>query len=424
MDQIEFDVTCPYCGNVFRVSSVPSTQVECECPHCHQTVVFDAPDTGDNDVSTEYSDTASSYEVLPTPSSGIANDECPNCHAKIEPGSAFCGSCGFKLPGQNFYNNGGNQTGTGNVFCPHCGQKCETNEKFCGKCGTPLFNDSIPVGGVTPIVTQDTPPVYYDEDDDNHNMRMLLAICVVVLLLIGGFLGWKYLYKGKFFKKKTELVSDSINADSAKTWEQVTFEGVMYDEDGHDCNMQVTYETDGSNVRNCVYKNVDLGGKIKMDLVVTDDTYSFSGKDGKQKFAFNVNKDNLIGPGQDGRKGLLVMMHKEGEAPQPKPNPVEMSLWSCDSEFPGEIDVKGQIGCYKNTENNDKYILRVVSYDKHSRKCVLEAYLRGQTIGKFIGDYGIDSSIDEEGYEQYSAWYNGKFHYTNGKQKDFSFWVD
>ena len=106
MDLIEFDVTCPYCGNVFRVSSVPSTQVECECPHCHQTVVFDAPDTGDNDVSTEYSDTASSYEVLPTPSPGIANDECPNCHAKIEPGSAFCGSCGFKLSGQNFYNNG------------------------------------------------------------------------------------------------------------------------------------------------------------------------------------------------------------------------------------------------------------------------------------------------------------------------------
>lgn len=279
------------------------------------------------------------------------------------------------------------------------------------KCGTPLFNESIPVGGVTPTVTQDTPPVYYDEDNDNHNMRILLAICAVVLLLIGGFLGWKYLYKGKFFKKKTELVSDSINADSAKTWEQVTFEGVMYDEDGHDCNMQVTYETDGTNVRNCVYKNVDLGGKIKMDLVVTDDTYSFSGKDGKQKFAFNVNKDNLIGPGQDGRKGLLVMMHKEGEAPQPKPNPVEMSLGCGTPDFPGEIDANGQIGYYK--KDDDKYILRVVSYDKHSGKCVLEAYLRGQTIGKFIGIYGTEYG---------SLCYYGKFHYTNGKQKEFQFY--
>lgn len=328
------------------------------------------------------------------------------------------------MSGQNFYNNGENQTGAGDVFCPHCGQKCDANEKFCGKCGTPLFNESIPVGGVTPIVTQDTPPVYYDEDDDNHNMRILLAICAVVLLLIGGFLGWKYLYKGKFFKKKTELVSDSINADSAKTWEQVTFEGVMYDEDGHDCNMQVTYETDGTNVRNCVYKNVNLGGKIKMDLVVTDDTYSFSGKDGKQKFAFNVNKDNLIGPGQDGRKGLLVMMHKEGEAPQPKPNPVEMSLRGRGSILLacGEIELNGQIGYYKNEENNDKYILRVVSYDKHSEKCVLEAYSRGKTIGKFIGIYSSTNVPEDAWCVSYNRCYYGKFHYTNGKQEEFQFY--
>ena len=254
-------------------------------------------------------------------------------------------------------------------------------------------------------------------------MRILLAICAVVLLLIGGFLGWKYLYKGKFFKKKTELVSDSINADSAKTWEQVTFEGVMYDEDGHDCNMQVTYETDGTNVRNCVYKNVDLGGKIKMDLVVTDDTYSFSGKDGKQKFAFSVNKDNLIGPGQDGRKGLLVMMHKEGEAPQPKPNPVEMSLWSLGHDFPhGEIELNGQIGYYKNEENNDKYILRVVSYDKHSEECVLEAYSRGKTIGKFIGIYSSTNVPEDAWCVSYNRCYYGKFHYTNGKQEEFQFY--
>ena len=113
------------------------------------------------------------------------------------------------------------------------------------------------------------------------------------------------------------------------------------------------------------------------------------------------------------------MMHKEGEAPAPKPTPVEMSLWSCDSELPGDIDVKGQIGCYKNTENNDKYILRVVSYDKHSGKCVLEAYLRGKTIGKFIGIYTV--FIDDE---HPSAFYNGTFHYTNGRQQNFQFYVD
>ena len=34
------------------------------------------------------------------------------------------------------------------------------------------------------------------------------------------------------------------------------------------------------------------------------------------------------------------MMHKEGEAPAPKPTPVEMSLWSVEPDFQVDIDVK------------------------------------------------------------------------------------
>ena len=67
MNQIEFDVSCPYCGMVFRVSSVPCTQVECECPHCHQTVVFDAPETGDDVLNTEDFEPESSYVVPQVP---------------------------------------------------------------------------------------------------------------------------------------------------------------------------------------------------------------------------------------------------------------------------------------------------------------------------------------------------------------------
>ena len=422
MDQIEFDVTCPYCGMVFRASSVPSSQVECECPHCHQLIVFDAPDKGDELCTNTFVEDSSDV-VLPTSSAIDAKNECPNCHAKIEEGSSFCGSCGYKLSDQTICNNEEKQTEMGDIYCPRCGQKCEANEKFCGKCGAPLSNEAFPVGGVTSTVTQDTPPVYYDEDDDdNHNMRILLAIFAVILLLGGGLLLWKYLSGGHSLKKSPEVVSDSIHVDSLDTWEPVTFVGKMYDEEGNLCNMQVTFETDGTNVRNCIYKNVDLGGKIKMNIAATDDTYSFKGKDGSSKFSFSVNKNDLIGPGKDGKKGLLIMMHKEGEAPAPKPTPVEMSLWSYDSNFPGDIDVKGQIGWYKN--ESDKYILRVVSYDKRSGRCVLEAYLRGKTIGKFVGNYSTDSFIDDEGYEHYDASYNGTFHYTDGRQKDFQFFVD
>ena len=71
-----------------------------------------------------------------------------------------------------------------------------------------------------------------------------------------------------------------------------------------------------------------------------------------------------------------------------------------------------------------KYILRVVSYDKESGRCVLEAYFRGKTIGKFVGNYSTDSFIDDEGYDHYVASYNGTFHYTDGRQKQFQFFVD
>ena len=43
MQNIEFSVTCPYCGQAFRVASQPGAKVQCQCPNCHQQMVFDAP---------------------------------------------------------------------------------------------------------------------------------------------------------------------------------------------------------------------------------------------------------------------------------------------------------------------------------------------------------------------------------------------
>lgn len=43
MQNIEFSVTCPYCGQTFRVASQPGAKVQCQCPNCHQQIVFDAP---------------------------------------------------------------------------------------------------------------------------------------------------------------------------------------------------------------------------------------------------------------------------------------------------------------------------------------------------------------------------------------------
>lgn len=55
--------------------------------------------------------------------SNVAKKECPNCHAEIDADSAFCGSCGQKLPEQSFCKNCGNPLETDAAFCPNCGAK-------------------------------------------------------------------------------------------------------------------------------------------------------------------------------------------------------------------------------------------------------------------------------------------------------------
>jgi len=53
-------------------------------------------------------------------SSNVKN-ECPNCNAKVDADSEFCGSCGHKLPKHS--------------YCPNCGNPIEANAAFCPNCG-------------------------------------------------------------------------------------------------------------------------------------------------------------------------------------------------------------------------------------------------------------------------------------------------
>ena len=43
MENIEFEVSCPYCRQVFLVSSQPGIRVQCQCPNWQQNVIVYAP---------------------------------------------------------------------------------------------------------------------------------------------------------------------------------------------------------------------------------------------------------------------------------------------------------------------------------------------------------------------------------------------
>ena len=85
----------------------------------------------------------------------------------------------------------------------------------------------------------------------------------------------------------------------------------------------------------------------------------------------------------------------------------------------GSDELKDELKYFVDMYLTDTYISSLMDTVDSSEVTHVEVDLQDNILN--ITLYG---SIDEEGYEQYSAWYNGKFHYTNGKQKDFSFWVD
>ncbi len=83
---------CPFCGDQY-----------CPCPKCGT----DNDKTAKRCVSCGYTLT-------------IEQASCPNCHAQIVGGSAFCGSCGKPLSEGK---------------CARCGTFLAVNIKFCPKCG-------------------------------------------------------------------------------------------------------------------------------------------------------------------------------------------------------------------------------------------------------------------------------------------------
>ena len=65
---------------------------------------------------------ASPPQALPT-SANQAGSDCPGCGEWLEPGSKFCGECGYRVQSKTFN-------------CHLCGAPQEPGAKFCGECGS------------------------------------------------------------------------------------------------------------------------------------------------------------------------------------------------------------------------------------------------------------------------------------------------
>ena len=74
-------------------------------------------------------------------------------------------------------------------------------------------------------------------------------------------------------------------------WVNVKFTGTMSDPDVEDSwPIEISFQRKGQQIRNCVYKNVRIGGKIHMKGEVAGDYFILKGKDGTNDFQIMLNK--------------------------------------------------------------------------------------------------------------------------------------
>lgn len=79
-------------------------------------------------------------------------NNCPKCHAPIQPGAAFCDACGAYLASIPAAPAGAvaAPVASGGIICPNCQTPVLPGEAFCGECGIRLSQ----------VVVASTPPAY------------------------------------------------------------------------------------------------------------------------------------------------------------------------------------------------------------------------------------------------------------------------
>lgn len=86
------------------------------------------------------------------------------------------------------------------------------------------------------------------------------------------------------------------------------YKGAFTDSDGkYPIELSFTENLHNHTLTDCIYKNVNLGGKIRMTGEVRGDDYVFTGKDGRHTFRIVFNKHTRRGSATDGPKELGVV---------------------------------------------------------------------------------------------------------------------
>lgn len=106
-----------------------------------------------------------------------------------------------------------------------------------------------------------------------------------------------------------QITSSTVRepSNNREMWTYHTLQGSMTDENG-EYPIELTFieELHTKKLLNCIYKNVELGGKIRMEGEIEGDDIILTGKDGKYTFRITINRHSNKGIATDGPKELSV----------------------------------------------------------------------------------------------------------------------
>lgn len=230
------------------------------------------------------------------------------------------------------------------IRCKGCGQMVSTKAEKCPKCGysvrLSMEQQEETKQSVEPhTTTLNTSKEEVANDNPQPQQRgskkgIIIAIIVVVIIGCGVLFTLLNSNNGSNGQqqdttaiadteaiKQDELPSESLAvatendnfvvSDSCATeaLENITLYGSMTDANGT-YPIELAFVKDGDNLSECIYTNVDLGGKIKMDGEIVGNEYVFTGKDGMNKFQIQIDGQNYDGFAIDGSKELSVSLDK------------------------------------------------------------------------------------------------------------------
>ena len=229
------------------------------------------------------------------------------------------------------------------IRCKGCGQMVFTKAENCPKCGYSVrlsmkqgqeeAKQSVEIHSTTE--TEQKEVISNEPQSQQKGSKKGIIIAVVVVVIIGcgvlfavlngnGNSGANGLSQDTTAIADTAAIestsSDGANGENndiiatdsntAEITGIIYLYGSMTDANGT-YPIELSFEKEGNELFNCIYTNVDLGGKIGMDGEVTENDLVFTGIDGNNIFRICVNKNTLEGYAQDGDKRLQVSLSRD-----------------------------------------------------------------------------------------------------------------